>query len=973
MEAHAVQINGLGHYTLTHQKVHPSTIEYFTKKIDATDEKLIHLLHEIDQEQISKTFNPKSDIIRPSEFFKKYYTPELHKEKIRPYIDKILIEALDNLRDKNIFMEGKEKNPTSKKLLMATEKCKVLFHFRREQERVKYFPTFKYKEQKIEFTNRGSKLLTMKKAWLLNNGILYDFHKNVEGFKLLPFLEKRFIEIPKSTENAYYEKFVVPLVEKYDIYAIGFDIVTEMMLATALVKVQEEEDNKYSIGLYFKYGNKIFPYEKDKKLSVILENHQSKYTFKRLRRSTEWEDKKRNVLEQNGLQVIHENSFVFPDSPSSFIGCLQWLSYHKNILKNSDIDVENIEGYCIENSEFTIHISDEKDWFDIKAVLIYGEYKIPFEKIKTHIIQGNREYILPNGLVAILPEELFTKYLEWVENALPLDGLKLHKHHWKLIEEEMSDEAFAEKYKIENKEFELVLSDTFNGKLRNYQEDALHWMYTLNQNHFGACLADDMGLGKTVVTSALLSCEKDNFRKLQNEELLEEEETVWINEKNEDNKQLHQLPLFEEAVLIETPKPNKIVPKNTSLILMPTSLIHNWEIELKKFVPSLKVHVHTGTNRQKDVSLFLHYDVILSTYGVVRIDIDMMQKFKFNYIILDESQVIKNPASLTARALSELRSKHKLVLTGTPIENGIADLWSQFNFINPGLLGSLAYFQQKYILPIEKQHNEDARIQLQKIISPFLLRRTKAQVAKELPEKTEHIYYCNMTEEQEKLYEETKSFYRNSILKSVSEFGLNKSKLHILKGLMMLRQIANHPALLKQDYLGESGKFVEINRKLKTALKEGHKILMFSQFVKQLHLFKKHFEEENIPYFYIDGTLTSNARAAQVAAFKKFDEPCVFLISLRAGGLGLNLTEADYVFIVDPWWNPAVEQQAQDRAHRIGQKNKVFAYKFITKNSVEEKILLLQKRKMDLAGSLISENGSFLTGIDEDQIKEIFE
>jgi SNF2 family DNA or RNA helicase len=404
---------------------------------------------------------------------------------------------------------------------------------------------------------------------------------------------------------------------------------------------------------------------------------------------------------------------------------------------------------------------------------------------------------------------------------------------------------------------------------------------------------------------------------------------------------------------------------------MPTSLIHNWLNEAKKFTPDLKIHVYTGVLREKDISLFANYDVVLTTYGITRLDIELFKHFFFHYIILDESQIIKNPSSKISRSVRTLKSKFRLVLSGTPIENSVVDLWSQMAFINPGLLGSQAFFSDYFAVPIDKKQDEDKAKKLLSMIKPFVLRRTKQQVASELPPKIEHLYYSDMSEEQEKIYEETKSYYRNELLKIITEQGVGRSQIQLLQGLNKLRQIANHPKMVDQEFDGESGKFSDIIHTLENILTKGNKVLIFSQFVKHLELFRQYFKKHHIPFSYLDGS-TMN-RQDVVTEFKTNEDIQVFLISIKAGGVGLNLTEADYVFILDPWWNPAVEQQAIDRTHRIGQKNTVFIYKFITKNSVEEKILALQERKRRIADSLITTEESFIKSLSEEDIRSILE
>ncbi len=297
------------------------------------------------------------------------------------------------------------------------------------------------------------------------------------------------------------------------------------------------------------------------------------------------------------------------------------------------------------------------------------------------------------------------------------------------------------------------------------------------------------------------------------------------------------------------------------------------------------------------------------------------------------------------------------------------DLWSQMSFINPGLLGTQHFFRNEFLKPIEKDKDEAKTKKLHSLIKPFILRRHKSQVATELPAKVEHVSYCQMTEEQEHAYEETKSYYRNKILKSIEELGTNKSQFILLQGLMKLRQIANHPVMADPTYEGESGKLKEIIRMTKNVVTEGHKVLIFSQFVKHLDIIRGALNERKITYTYLDGN--TKDRQAQVDRFQKDESIQVFLISLKAGGVGLNLTAADYVFILDPWWNPAVEAQAVDRAHRIGQLNTVFTYKFIAKNTVEEKILALQSRKMQLVTDLISIDETIIKSLTKEDIESL--
>ena len=446
-------------------------------------------------------------------------------------------------------------------------------------------------------------------------------------------------------------------------------------------------------------------------------------------------------------------------------------------------------------------------------------------------------------------------------------------------------------------------------------------MQFLNEYNFGGCLADDMGLGKTVQALAMLADQKEKG-----------------------------------AV-------------SASLLAMPTSLVYNWEVEAKKFAPDLKILVYTGTYRDKNVEQFANYDIIITSYGIVRIDIELLKTYRFNYAILDESQAIKNPSSNIAKAVKELNAKSRLILSGTPIENSTLDLWSQLSFAIPGLLGTQAFFKKNYLNAIDKKKDEKKIKKLHSLIKPFVLRRHKSQVLTDLPDKIEQVWYSSMSEEQEKEYEEVKSQYRNKIMEEIESNGMGKSSFLLLQGLTKLRQIANHPKMVDSTFTGRSGKMDDACEMLKEAISGDHEILIFSQFVKHLTLFREELDNTGVDYAYLDGT--TKARKSQVELFQNNDNIKVFLISLKAGGLGLNLTAADYVFILDPWWNPASEAQAIDRAHRMGQKNTVHTYKFITRNSVEEKILKLQEGKKKLAADLITTEDSFVKNLSKEDISDI--
>ncbi|WP_342646049.1 DEAD/DEAH box helicase [Mucilaginibacter sp. CSA2-8R] len=937
IEPHIVQLNPNGEFSLTHQRLFTNTAQEFSSCISDADLKLIKLLEEIEQGQIIKKNHKKP--VRPYEFFSKVFNEQLF-DVIRPKIEKKMAEALSLMHDKKLFLMSKEGYPAEKQLHIATEPATVLFHFKRDDNEIRYYPTIKYQGMKIEFMFKGAEVICNHPGWMMLDETLYYFDKDVEGKKLLPFLNKRYIAIPRSAEQSYFERFVAPLIEKHHVHAEGFTINTEKYDARPVVKPIYVAGGTSQIQLFFKYAGYTFPYGDGRQISVKIDRNGDSYIFHRIRRSVTWEKNKLQQLENMGLttssslfqnlEVKQEN-----DEADQSFSVFEWLNQHHEQLVAAGFDIEQPEGqkrYLFGSSKIDLQVKENNDWFDIHAIVHFGPYQIPFLDLRNHILNHKKEFVLPSGEIAVIPQEWFAQYGNLLSFAEGNKDLKLRKHHIGLIndlaEGELASITMNRKLQKLN-DFEQ-LEDVappvnFAGSLRPYQQAGYNWFQFLKEYHFGGCLADDMGLGKTIQTLALL-------------------------QKNKEDAQA-------------------IGATSTSLLIMPTSLIYNWMNEAAKFTPTLRLMVHTGAFRYKSPDVFGNYDVVVTTYGISRIDVDLFKAFFFDYVILDESQNIKNPSSKSYQAVKQLKSRHKLILSGTPVENTVNDLWTQMSFINPGLLGNQQFFLNEFVTPIEKKKDEDKAHRLQALIKPFVLRRTKEQVATELPPKTEQLFYCKMSDEQSAVYEKVKSEYRNELLQSLEDGTFAQSQIQVLQGLIKLRQIANHPSMIDESYEGDSGKFEDVVHTLANVLDGNHKVLIFSQFVKQLNIYRQYFDKQNIKYTYLDGS-TQN-RGEVVKRFQQDVKTQVFLISIKAGGVGLNLTEADYVFILDPWWNPAVEQQAIDRTHRIGQTKNVFIYKFITKDTVEEKILALQQRKLGVARSLITTEESFIKSLSADDIKEI--
>ncbi|WP_343069133.1 SNF2-related protein [Hymenobacter citatus] len=1306
-ESYVVQRNARGQLTLQHQTVSAKNAPEFADGLDETDFELVGLTDQIQQDAVIKEFWPKKKITA-ADFFLKIFDGEKGDKNLQnaicTYVQERMAQILERLAGKQVFIMGKDGEPTWHEIEVAPEPANVLFHFRRNEDNTHYFPTIQYQGQKLDFQYKNAVIVCAQPAWLLLNDRLYHFRNEVDGKKLQPFLNKKFIVVPRQVEDSYYQRFVAPLVESFDVHARGFDIKSERFLArprltfsdvaTAVVVEQEPPTrgpgrrpatdtapavaaptSHIHFDLSFQYGGHTVPRGHDKKVCVRLEKTDDSYVFHRLIRNLEREQELVRALQDRALEMRDGHAVL--DKATAF----RWLHLHADDLARLGFTVQqgdtSSKDYFIGEVTVQVGITETNDWFDVHGTVHFGEFEVPFIKLRPYILNKRHEYRLPNGQIAIIPEEWFTQYLELFAFAEEHEqGLSLRKHHLALVTDLQSGNLaeVTMTRKLEKlREFEAVedkpMPDGFRGTLRPYQKAGYNWLHFVQDYHFGGCLADDMGLGKAQplhaniltptgwkqmgdmqvgdvvvnsagghsrVTGVFPQGEKEIFRvtftdgataeccaehlwavqspvqkyrgqgyqvkaletlrhdlqdrhgntkwfvpmvapvsfapqpipidpyflglllgdgcfrqnsislstadveivnyaaaalpdglRVRSKEgsydhvfvkdvgwtnaLMQRIKELGLKGQGSKDKFIPEAYLFNDAAtrlsvlqgLMDTdgyvsatgdvcqftsvstgliagvtflvqslggtvrqsskvptyshngeqrtgllaytltlslpphlvpfrlqrkailyrPKTkyqpyrgiksvelvgtmlaqcisvdapdrlyvtdNFVLTHNTiqtlalllqrkesgnaagavSLLVMPTSLIYNWLEESLKFTPGLRVLVYTGTYRDKNVEQFQDYDLVLTSYGIVRLDIELLKTYKFDYVILDESQAIKNPSSTTSQAVRGLHSRHRLILTGTPVENSTMDLWSQMSFINPGLLGTQHFFRKEFLKPIEKGKDEGKMRRLHTLIKPFILRRHKAQVATELPEKIENLSYCPMTEEQQQCYEETKSYYRNKILQNIEEHGTASTQFMLLQGLTKLRQIANHPRMAHEDYEHESGKLREVVRMLRNVVAEGHKVLVFSQFVKHLDIIRHALDEKNLRYAYLDGN--TRERHKEVARFQEDEKLRIFLISLKAGGVGLNLTAADYVFILDPWWNPAVEAQAVDRAHRIGQERTVFTYKFITKNTVEEKILALQNRKIQLVTDLITTDEAIIKSLTKEDIEEL--
>lgn len=605
----------------------------------------------------------------------------------------------------------------------------------------------------------------------------------------------------------------------------------------------------------------------------------------------------------------------------------QWRDKGMAILGFNELKNNTLSPY---KADISIVVNSGIDWFETAIKVKFNKQVVALKHLHKSIRNKSKFVQLDDGTFGILPDEWIAKFTTYfAAGEVVEEQIRTANINYISIDELYEDELLSETararltlYKEQLNAFHSISAienpEGLNAELRPYQKDGLNWLNFLDDFNFGGCLADDMGLGKTIQVIAFILSQR------------------------------------------------KKVSQNTNLIVVPASLIFNWQREIVRFAPSIKVKTIYGSDREKVVQDFDGYEVILTSYGTLLADIRFLKTYRFNYIFLDESQNIKNPDSQRYKSVRLLKSRNRVVLTGTPIENNTFDLYGQLSFACPGLLGSRQHFKELYSVPIDQFKDAKRAKELQRRINPFVLRRTKEQVAKELPDKTEMVIYCEMGAQQREIYDAAKEEIREFLMGN-PENELQKSSMHVLRGITKLRQICNSAALLSDDkFYGAASSKMDVLMEQIASKSPSHKILVFSQFVSMLDLISEELKNIGIEHAYLTGQ--TRDREKVVSSFQENGELRVFLISLKAGGIGLNLTQADYVYLVDPWWNPAVENQAIDRAYRIGQQKNVVAVRLICPDTIEEKIMNMQDSKKTIASELIKTDESVFKALTKDDL-----
>jgi len=766
--------------------------------------------------------------------------------------------------------------------------------------------------------------------------VLYSI-ADYNSYKLINELPSE-IKMVKTHKDVFFKQVIEPLSKNNEIVFLDNSYTTETINLDFNKKqiFLSEQDDYLVITPQVVYDNNTTVILSEK--GDIITNIDNKITT--LKRNFELEEQfidsvvelHPNFERQKSNKIFYLHNLEFTND--------MWFYGFFDKMQQNNVDVFGLKDlknfkYSPYKGKISTSVKSGQDWFDVNIEVSFGDNLVRLKDIRKAIINKQKYIQLKDGSVGIIPSEWLNKLEKHFRNGKIVDDkLQISKLRFSIIDEMFDDiddadiieEINEKKKRISefNKIDKIKIPTEIKAKLRDYQKEGLNWLNFLDKMKWGGILADDMGLGKTL-----------------------------------------QILAFIQHIIKKDKTPN--------LIVLPTTILFNWEKEIEKFAPKLKAFYHYGADRKKEVNHFKKYNIIFTSYGVLLRDIEYLSKFKFNYLILDESQAIKNPASRRYKSAVLINAKNRIALTGTPIENGTFDLFAQMNFANPGMFGGVKSFKDNYSIPIDKDGDELIASELQRIINPFVLRRTKENVASELPPKTEDIIYCEMEKEQQQVYDAYRNEYRDNLLNKISEDGMGKSKLMVLEALTRLRQICDSPVLLKSDEIEtqQSIKIKEILRHIKEKT-SNHKVLIFSQFVGMLSILKDELNKLNISYEYLDGKCSIKQREQSVNNFQNNENLRVFLISLKAGGTGLNLTAADYVYILDPWWNPAVENQAIDRCYRIGQNKNVFAYRMICKNTVEEKIMNLQAKKTKIASDIIQTDENIMKTINANDIKELF-
>ena len=849
-------------------------------------------------------------------------------EIMKDYRKRLMLKysALDEFFNlyENTFVEFEDKNRMMRKIKFLYEDPILNFNIEEKDESI--IITHDYSKYKIYY---GASYI-----YILLEDTLYKCSKDFQTNMLVLLEEFRRLKNDtisiKLNNAAIFTESVIPAIEKFSTIKMDDDLKQKYKSKNLGVKVFLDIDNKKNIiaSVRFCYENQEFnPIEADVKISSSRNKRQEERVKKLFNEYKFLIDKDKKVLYLKDEDDIYQ---FFKTGIDKFMEKFEVLVTDK--LKNKNILNLRVLNMGVRLDNNLIDIDLNNTYFDEKELKeIFSKYKL---KKKYYRLKDGSFIDLESSLVSTLYN--FSEGLGIKPQDIAKGKIKVPKYRAVYLDSlsKNNDNVVFEK----DAKFNSLISDISNSNLKNYEIPTLNctslreyqkvgfsWLKSLSEYGFGGILADDMGLGKTIQIIALLK-----------------------------NAKLNSL--------------------GTSIVICPSSLYINWENEIKKFAPEIKTKIINGSvsDREKKISNIEKYDVIITSYDLLKRDIAEYESINFKYIIADEAQYIKNNNTKNAKSIKELKGDIRFALTGTPIENSLSELWSIFDFIMPGYLYSYKKFKEMFETPIIKDSDIDISRKLQNMVAPFILRRTKSEVLKELPEKVVSIMYNEMNEEQSKIYKTYSLSAKREVKKELEENNLELSNMKILSLITRLRQIASHPSLFLEDYAGESSKVNQCMELVKEAYSSGHKMLIFSSFTSIFDILEEELNKNNIKYFKLTGKTKVDVRVNMVDEFNKSKDVQIFLVSLKAGGTGLNLVGADMVIHFDPWWNLSQENQATDRAYRIGQRNNVQVFKLITKNTIEEKIQDLQDKKSKIIDDIIKSGETFISKMSKEDILELF-
>jgi len=922
------------------QRATPETVGSFNLQVHETQVRLFQLLEEMKETNLQKRFSPPRKKGKDLEVL---WEEEEIQIQILHFVQRRMDELLRLVCQHRLLLTWSINRRVLVKdflVKLGQETLQPHLAFHRDEAGVRYRLTLSTNGKAFLIQKREITPVSNTPGWLLVDHVLYPLSQ-INGNMVKPFLTKDEIRIPAKSVKSYFQKFIIKVAGQLDFEATGFSVLQSDRLTGCRLDLAEHLFGEGKVlQVKMMYAEAAFSWydKRDKKAGLSFQGEE--VTVTQITRNFDAENVFLEKLCALGLKVL-EGTGVWQleeeESPADPYSLVQWLARNQARLLQAGFTMGEIReagaDLVLDLATLSLHSKHCDDWFDIDGTVSLGSLSFPFRQLAPYIRRNDRLFPLPDGRWFVIPAEWMSRYADLTRFAQPGDqSLRINKNQFTLMEHagiQLPEQAMPT-------HLEHALPKYLKAELRPYQLEGYRWLVELHHHNLGACLADDMGLGKTLQTIAVLLYAKE--RKTEAGKVFEKQQAG------------RQLDLFTAL------DADSLAPLN-ALVVLPASLVFNWENELQRFAPTLSIYRHTGIKRHRDMRLLKRFDVILTTYHTVIRDAALLSGISYEYIVLDESQQIKNKDSAAFITIHDLEAAHRISLSGTPIENSLSDLWSQMQFINPDLLGSFSFFKRTFILPIERLGDEDSKAKLKSLVNPFLLRRTKEEVAADLPPLTTQVFLSEMTPDQKKWYEKEKSAARNYLLDQFKE-GDARFRMELIQTLTKLRQLVNHPRMLDPNSTIESGKFQDICAKWEEVRKSGHKVLFFSSFVKHLQLFNTLFTETETPFAWLTGQQTREERLQQIRLFEDKPDVKAFFISMKAGGTGLNLTAADYVFILDPWWNPSTEQQAIARAHRIGQDKSVMALKFITRGTIEEKILHLQEKKSQLAEDILSGTGT---------------